>query len=248
MPADRPSVWRSGQRPRIWVTRAQPQAEATADRVRLLGFEPVVAPVLAARPMTGAVVDLAGVDALAFTSAAGVAAFAALAGAPDPAGAPDLASALGLMVFAVGDATAEAARAAGFADVTSAHGDVHALTALIAGAGRRPSLVLNPTAAEPAADLIRLLADRGVAARSVVVYETAEVELQDPPDNLWGLLVHSPRAARAVVRAVLTTDVSGMSAFAISPAAAAPLAAREFARVVAAPFPNEATLLNLIQD
>ncbi|WP_415491802.1 uroporphyrinogen-III synthase, partial [Brevundimonas diminuta] len=35
-------------------------------------------------------------------------------------------------VFAVGDATAEAARAAGFADVRSAAGDIHALARLIA--------------------------------------------------------------------------------------------------------------------
>ena len=241
MPASRPSLSAAGRRPRVWVTRAQPQAEATAERLRIMGFEPVVAPVLAIRPVAHAAVDMAGVDALAFTSAAGVSAFASLLSAPDLEGAR------GLMVFAVGAATAAAARAAGFADVTSAEGDVHALAALVAAAPSRPALVLNPAAAEPAADLAGLLADRGVAARSVVVYETAEVVF-DPPEGLWGVLIHSPRAARAVARLLLTTDVSDLSAFAISPAAAAPLAEREFRRIVAATFPNEATLLNLLQD
>ena len=239
MPAERASLSRA--RPRVWVTRAQPQAEATAERLRIMGFEPVVAPVLAIRPVADAALDLAGVNALAFTSAAGVSAFVSLLAASDRDSARELA------VFAVGAATAAAARAAGFADVTSAEGDVHALEALIAAAPRRPGLVLNPTAAEPAADLAGLLADRGLAARSVVVYETAEVAF-DPPENLWGVLIHSPRAARAVARLLLTTDVSELSAFAISPAAAAPLAEREFRRIVAATFPNEATLLNLLQD
>src|SRR5437868_3236256 len=68
--------------PRIWITRARPGAEATASRLRDAGFEPVIAPVLEARPIADAAVDLTGVDALAFTSAAGVAAFVALKGAP----------------------------------------------------------------------------------------------------------------------------------------------------------------------
>ena len=64
---------------RVWVTRAQPQAEATAARLRAMGLEAVVAPVLETRPIVGARIELTGVDALAFTSAAGVAAFAGAA-------------------------------------------------------------------------------------------------------------------------------------------------------------------------
>ena len=151
-------------------------------------------------------------------------------------------------MFAVGDATAEAARAAGFSDVNSAQGDVHALAELVATAPRRPSLVLNPAAAEPAADLVALLAARGVAARSVAVYETREAALNSPPDDLGGVLVHSPRAARAAARVLRRTDVSAITVYAISPAAAAPLADLKFRRIIAAPFPNEAALLNLLQD
>jgi uroporphyrinogen-III synthase len=223
------------ERGRIWVTRAQPQAEATAGRLRALGFEPVVAPVLEIRPIAEAAIDLAGVDALAFTSAAGVSAFAALTRLRT------------LTVFAVGDATAEAAHLAGFSEVRSARGDAHALADLIA-TSPSPALVLNPSAADPAADLVALLADRGVVARAAVVYETREVSLDAAPQNLRGLLIHSPKAARVVARALAGADVSAIAAFAISPAAAAPLTGLGFHRHAVAASPNEAALLALLRD
>ena len=82
---------------RIWITRAAPEAEATAQRVRALGHEPVVASLLEVQA-GGETPDLAGVGALAFTSRNGVRAFAALS--------PER----NLPVLTVGDATAQAAR------------------------------------------------------------------------------------------------------------------------------------------
>jgi uroporphyrinogen-III synthase len=220
---------------RIWVTRAQPGAEATASRLRDLGFEPVVAPVLETRAIAGAVIDLTGVDALAFTSAAGVAAFAAIKGAP------------ALPVFAVGDATAEAARAAGFADVRSAQGDARALAEMIAAAHPRPASILGPTAAEPAADLAGLLADRGVRARSAIVYQTVEVAAGLAPTGLSGILIHSPKAARAIAARLGGADVSAIALYALSAAAAAPLADLAFRKIAMAAAPNEAALLALLE-
>jgi len=223
-----------GEDARIWVTRAEPRAAATAARLRALGFDPVVVPVLEAQPITGAVIDLDGVDALAFTSAAGIAAFAALTGERDRA------------VFTVGDATAKAAREAGFADVRSAGGDVHALADLIAAATPPPSLVLNPTAAEPAADLPALLAERGVPAHTSIVYETRETARGAAPTGLDGVLIHSAKAAVALARRLAGSDVSAVTVYAISPAAAAPLSGLGWRRIAIAPFPNEAALLNLL--
>src|SRR5262245_41571800 len=94
----------------IWITRAQPGADATAGRVRALGREPLVAPLLEVSPAGGGPIDLAGVGALAFTSANGVRAFAARE------------AGRGLAVFSVGAATAAAARAAGFAEVAASDG------------------------------------------------------------------------------------------------------------------------------
>ncbi|MBK1970712.1 uroporphyrinogen-III synthase, partial [Brevundimonas diminuta] len=109
---------------RVWVTRAEPGAARTADRLTALGFTPITAPLLTLEPLPGALDAVpapAAVAALALTSPNGVEAFA-----------PLISRFRRHPVFAVGDATAEAARAAGFADVRSASGDIHALAHLIA--------------------------------------------------------------------------------------------------------------------
>jgi uroporphyrinogen-III synthase len=224
-----------GSSPRLWVTRARPGADATAARLTAMGFTPVVAPVLEIRAKRGAAIDLKGVDALAFTSAAGVSAFASLR------------EVRALAVFAVGDATAEAARAAGFTDVRSAGGDALALVETIAAADPLPKRVLNPTAAEPAADLTARLLERGVSARSVAVYESWEADAAPPPPDLHGLLIHSAKAGQAVARRLSGRDVSAMDVYAISLAAAAPLAGLGFRRIGVAAAPNEAALLDLLE-
>src|SRR5258708_2588521 len=66
------------RRQKIWITRAQPGAASTAERVRALGHEAIVAPLLAVRALEDVQVDLRGVAALAFTSANGVRAFSGL--------------------------------------------------------------------------------------------------------------------------------------------------------------------------
>lgn len=219
---------------RLWVTRARPGADATAARLAALGHEAVVAPLLAIEPLAPAII-LEDVDALAFTSPNGVAAFARLSDRRD------------LPVFAVGDATAEAARTAGFAQVRSAGGDVGDLTALIAGAA--PGQVLHAGAREPAGDLIGELAARGVPARTAAVYAAVAAPGAAGLEALAagaldGVLIHSPRAARRL--AEVAPGARGLPVFCISPAALEPLAAAGFSRAVAAPFPDEASLLKLL--
>ena len=221
---------------RVWITRAQPEADATAERVRALGLEPVVEPVLEVE-MVGGAPDLHGVGALAFTSRNGVRAFAALT------------SERGLPVFTVGDATAEAAREAGFDDVASASGDLAALAGLIAS--RRDvlkGLVLYAAPEEPAGDLVGALASRGVEARSQVVYRTLPAEVSLPPD-IFVVLVHSAKAARRLAaHPAMTPDDNIMAAICISPAAAEPLRDGGFREVMVAPAPNEAAMLSELRD
>ena len=99
-------------KPRVWITRAEPGASRTAARLRDMGCEPLIQPLLAVEPLTPPLPDLDRFAALAFTSANGVAAFAALTPRRDRP------------VFAVGEATAGAAREAGFVAVRSADGDL----------------------------------------------------------------------------------------------------------------------------
>jgi uroporphyrinogen-III synthase len=229
----------ASRRQRIWITRAQPGADATAERVRALGHEAVVAPLLAVRRVEGVHVDLAGVAALAFTSANGVRAFADLTGERT------------LKVFAVGAATAQAARAAGFKTVLSADGDVEALAEGIAA--RRAELrgaVLHPGASEPAGDLVGALERLGVPARQLVLYETAPVALaaEEAADLIRcdAALLHSPKAAKVFARLLKAHPAPAMRALGLSQAVVKPLARTPLAAKSFPPFPLEAALLNLI--
>lgn len=227
------------RRQRIWITRAQPGADATAERVRALGHEAIIAPLLAVRALPDVAVDLSGVAALAFTSANGVRAFA------------DIHGERAIRVFAVGAATAQAARAAGFRLVLSADGNVEALAE---GIGQRRGelrgAILHLGAAEPAGDLVGGLEKQGVVARSLTLYETVPAPL-DPEEAAQlvladAVLLHSPRAAQ-VLNAVLKAHPApklralGLSKAVVKPLARAKLAGRAFPSM-----PLEGALLNLI--
>ena len=223
----------------FWVTRAQPGADATAVRVRALGHEPLVVPLLAVRRVEDAKVDLNGVAALAFTSANGVRAFA------------ELSSDRQLKVFAVGAATAQAARAVGFRRVLSSDGDVAALSEGIAA--RRAELkgaVLHPGAAEPAGDLAGTLAVQGVEIRALTLYDTAPVELSEAElarvAQVDAVLLHSPRAAQVLAAILKDHPMPGLRALCLSKAVMKPFAKLKLAGKAFAPFPLEAALLNLI--
>ena len=187
----------------------------------------MVAPLLAIRPLPQAAPDLTGVAALAFTSRNGVAAFAALT------------EARALPVFTVGDATAEAARAAGFAEIHSAAGALGDLARLLASAA--PGVVLVPGALEPAGDLPALLAGR-VEVRPLPVYEAVATGSPAPP-AFDAVLVHSPRAGRALAA---LGPFAGQVCAAISDAAAAPLAGASGLELRVASHPDEAALLQAL--
>lgn len=229
-----------GQEPlTVWITRAEPGAGATAERVRAQGWRPVVSPLLRVQPLPDVHLDLTGVGALAFTSANGVRAFAEIEGKRD------------IKVFAVGGGTAEAAKAAGFRQVYSADGDVGALAARIAARkSELDGVVLHPAASEPAGDLTGELTAAGVEARTVPLYESV---LTAPPadflDNLEELdvvLLHSPKAAKALAGVLRGRNAAHLRLLCLSPAVAKPVARTKVREVVRAPFPIEAALLNLI--
>lgn len=103
---------------RVWVTRPQPQADATAEKLRALSHDPVIAPLTAIvpraakMPITASFIALSSANALRFVE-------------PEA-----LHLLLNVPVFAVGDRTAAVATERGFTDVTSANGDVEALVKL----------------------------------------------------------------------------------------------------------------------
>lgn len=173
--------------------------------------------------------DLAGIAALAFTSRNGVAAFAALS---DDRSRP---------VFTVGDATAAAARAAGFATVRSAGGAVEDLARLLAAEAPPGGMVLAPGALEPAGDLPGLLS-REVEVRPLPLYEAVATGAAAPA-TFDVVLVHSPRAGRALAA---LGPFAGQAAVVISVAAAAPLTGASGLDLHIAARPDEAGLFEAL--
>lgn len=227
--------------PRILVTRSEPGASETAARLMAAGYIPIVEPLFAIVPID---VTLPEFDALAFTSANGVRRFAALSPRRD---AP---------VFCVGARTAEAAREAGFADVTSADGDVTALGDLILAKLPMEKRLLHAGNAESRGDLSGRLAAQGADARFVALFRAEPVPEPGPElaRHLAGdtafdaALIHSPRAGVILAGMIRTAARScPMSIAAISEPAAAPLASLAQPVAIAAE-PTEDALLSSLAN
>ncbi len=177
---------------KVLITRPQPDAEIFAQDCRDAGLDPVVAPLMSVTPGDDweAPADAA---ALAFTSANGVRVFASASRVRN------------LTAFCVGEATADAARAAGFSTIHAADGDVVSLADTIARHGGTISgQIVHIAGARIAGDLLALLTQRGLTARRIVAYETHEAE--NLPDAA-GLAIGSGRALAVTLFSPRTADL-----------------------------------------
>jgi uroporphyrinogen-III synthase len=202
--------------------RAQSEAFAAALEARLPGrFAVIVSPLIEIEAVPW-VPDLAGVGALAFTSANGVEQFAARTGER------------GLPAWCVGEMTAAAAERAGFR-TCSADGDVAALAALIAGA-HRDGTVLHVRGRHAAGDLVGRLAAAGVPARAAALYDQtprpATAEAVAALAAGAAVALFSPRTARLFAAAAQADGwaLGRAAAVSLSPAADAPLDGLGFGR------------------
>ncbi|GAA0629731.1 uroporphyrinogen-III synthase [Brevundimonas kwangchunensis] len=191
----------------------------------------MVASLLRIERLAVAAPDLEGIAALAFTSVNGVEAFAALTDRRDRP------------VFAVGDRTAEAARAAGFGQVASAGGAIGDLADLLRHRAR--GVVLVPGAREPAGDIVALLSGAEVEARLLPVYAAVETGAA-ALDAFDAVLVHSPRGGRALAAAVSTEQARNVVVVTISEAAATPLRSLLWREIRTAPHPDENAMISTL--
>jgi uroporphyrinogen-III synthase len=217
---------------RVAITRAMPEAEATAVRVRERGATPYLAPLLSIVPCSFDV-SLRGAQALLFTSANGVRAF------------PGARAAKALQVLTVGDATARAAHAAGFANVRSASGDAEALIAL-ARALLAPSAgkLIHIAGQHVAGDVAGRLREAGFEVEQRTAY-TAVAAATLPSafaENLDLVLFHSARAAETYM-AFGAPGSERFVAGCLSSGVAIAAAKAAWRRIVTAPVPNDEALL-----
>lgn len=211
-------------------------------------------PMLTVEWLDGPPPDLAGVQALLFTSANGVRAFARRTAARD------------IPALAVGDATAQAARAAGFTAVDSASGDVYALASLAAARCRPDAgVLLHVAGTTVAGDLSGQLAAAGFAVRRESLYDTlparslsGDTVRELVAGTVTAALFFSPRTARAFASLLdagrLAPHCRTVDALCLSPAVADALRTpglspdHPWRSVRTARYPRQDELLALLGD
>jgi uroporphyrinogen-III synthase len=228
---------------RLLVTRPEPDNARTAAALRAKGHEVVLAPLLHIEAVADADLGAPPWTAILLTSANGARAVA---------DHPRQAELIALPVLTVGRSSADAARAAGFVDVTLADGDADDLARL---ATQRFSGAPQPLLYLAGEDRSGELAVPGLAVRTVVVYRAAKAE-QFPPlvrtaleqGDIEGVLHFSQRSVESYLDC--SRDLGGPALkprhYCLSARAAEPLRLAGATQIHVAPQPDEASLLALV--
>jgi uroporphyrinogen-III synthase len=237
----------------ILITRPQPDNDSTARALRARGHDVLPAPMLRFEAVPFRDDPDAQYGAVIVTSANALRAIA------DQPVAETLRR---LPLFAVGERTAEAARAGGFANVVSADGDAGALRDLITEQVRAKTLNKSQTllylaGADLARDLAGELGERGFSVVTQTTYRMApvtrlpeEVGAALAAGQVEAVLHYSRRSARAFVDAAGSAGVE-ISALAIpqcclSDQVASVMRDAGATRVLAAPSPHENALFAVL--
>jgi uroporphyrinogen-III synthase len=232
---------------RILLTRPQADAERTAAALRARGHDVVVAPLLELELLFGADLGAGPWAALLVTSGNAVRALA---------GHKRRDELRGTRVFTVGDRTAEAMRDCGFADVTSAAGNVNDLAAVVAARLQPPARLLYLAGEERSGDLAGLLRQKNFTVDTVLVYRA--VAAADLPRaaaaaltaGVDGVFHFSRRSAEAYLDAarhggLLQQALAGPVHYCLSARIAEPLRQAGAVNVRVAARPDEPALIEL---
>jgi uroporphyrinogen-III synthase len=230
---------------RVVVTRSEPDGKRTATALRALGHEVLVAPLMTVQSVAA---DLSGRwGAIVITSANAPGAIAKNA---------QMTSLIKLPLYAVGQRSAAAAQEAGFANITSAGGDVRDLVRTLSAARPDANAPLLYLAGEDrAADLVGELSARGIAAEMRVVYRAATAAFPSSlvealkAGEVDAVLHFSRRSAENYAAGARQAGLAGPALavrhFCLSPQVAEPLA--DAGQVTIATRPDEAGLIALLQ-
>jgi uroporphyrinogen-III synthase len=232
---------------RLLLTRPEPDAQRTAAALRAQGHNVIIAPLLRIAPAADAQIGAGPWAAILITSANAAHAIAAHASVTPSRTLP---------VFAVGRRSAEAMAAAGFADVTTADGNVSDLARLVAAQLQPAAPLLYLAGEDRSGDLAGDLRARGFAVETIIVYRAIaatglpSAAAEALAGGVDGVLHFSRRSAEVFVDTARAAGVleSALQAvhFCLSAPIAEPLAQAGAADIRVAERPNEAVLLALI--
>ena len=227
---------------RIALTRPQADAERSASALRALGHDVLVAPLMRVEPIAA---DLSGDwSAVVITSANA------------PMVIEKNLELVKLPVYAVGERSAQAARAAGFTQVMSAGGDAHDLVQLIVARHRDEKPLLYLAGEDRAADLVGELARHDIPADMRIVYRAVTAPF--PPaltdalraGTLDAVLHYSKRSAENYIAGARETGIApaalAVCHVCLSAHVADPLRAAGAATISVAKHPDEAAIVELL--
>jgi uroporphyrinogen-III synthase len=187
---------------RVLVLRPEPGASATVRKARQRGLDAIALPLFEVAPIAWNVPDPSDFDGLLLTSANAL-----------RHGGEGLTRLRGLPAHAVGHATAEAARTAGFVVASAGDAGVDSLVSSVAA-----GLKLLHLCGEDR----KIPENAGPEITSVVVYRSRERRAPDiSVANGCVALIHSSRAGKAFARLI---DQAGLDRSAIAMAAISPAA------------------------
>jgi uroporphyrinogen-III synthase len=227
----------------VLITRPEKDAAPLSAALKEHGVDAMIEPLLRIDVLPGPPLDVAGVQAVLATSANGVRALQARQVPRD------------LPLFAVGEATAAAARTAGFDRVETAKGDVASLAGL-ARARLAPAAgaLLHACGSAVAGDLAAELGAAGFRYRRAVLYAARTIDALSPGaqhaiarGTVAGVLLYSPRTAMTFVRLTracgLDPACRSLAAFCLSDAVADAVAGVHWAHLVIADRPQQAAMV-----
>lgn len=233
---------------RLLVTRPEPEAGVLAEALLKAGHEPLVEPMLIIRRSANPPFDLVDIDGLVVTSTNAIRAIS---------GHPRLSVMRRLPLYAVGAATAHAARELGIGTVVEGGGSAQALLAMLTRAFPSGTRLLHLAGDVLAVDLATPLSQSGIALETTIVYVAeARRSLSDSvvaalrQGHVDGVILMSPRTATTyaglVLEASLGDEVRKLVHFCISANTAAGLADLGPPNVRIAEKPDQSSLLALI--
>jgi uroporphyrinogen-III synthase len=228
---------------RILVTRPLEDGQEIAARLKAMGHEALLAPLLTPRFFDGPVPALGDVQAILATSANGIRALVRRTPRRD------------FSVFAVGPQTAEEARKAGFSEVKNADGDAKTLAHSATLWAAKKGVLLHVCGEDAPGTLAENLTLRGFKVRRSALY-AIEPAAELPQEarsalergTLDAAMFFSPRSARIFGALADGLPTEKLTALCISPATAQALTFISFAQVAVAERPNQAAMLALVDQ
>jgi len=221
----------------VLLTRPLAESQALAREISDMGLKTVIAPLTEIIPVAAQLPDFKKFDALVFTSANGVRAFAAATGFRDKP------------VYAVGDATASVARDNGFSDVRSCGGTIDEVNKRLTA--DKTGVVLHIRGVH-AAGAVRAPSETLVLYDAVAVKTLSDVCIESlKSGQIESVLFFSPRAGKIFTDIVkaggLESVVKPIKALCLSHQVLDSVKGLPWAKIRVAAAPEKAKILDLLK-